>query len=483
MSLSASSTFGNNIPNKYPLKQSVTQQVAPANSVDSLAPYFSLSSENNLHHVQSSVGVVLDKSDNTICSCVLISRNIILLTSHAITNIFLNSLFVKFGQLTFSLKGIIERSISLDYTILEINPVILENKQIYPGDIVHVAKIKRPDFVYSTGETSPSYYSHLYYFDPFSGDNNLIKVSVSSNYGCQGLVDNVFLNTFPTCSGGGYFNEHGELIGIHLGSDHISKKLHGEKQFLNINKIVDYAHNGLIRRILRLPTGMQTHQGNFTTTSFYYEGEGRKSSDIFSEAFPKSKYTEKKLDYNNDGALTFTSSNLKKSSKISPDKFNKSLEKCTYYGGLHRHTREYSVIGYIESDHIIPYNSFKLSESYNYLCRENSVEDSDKKSVKRPGENDLPAITIPKKIHGLLKSTGSSKETSEFHTKLAEYLDKNKGYIAIYECLEDYERNKLIVQSSKAGLRRCLKEYEKLKIINRHERAKLIEDFHLRVKT
>ena len=109
---------------------------------------------------------------------------------------------------------------------------------------------------------------------------------------------------------------------------------------------------------------------------------------------------------------------------------------CLGVGGSHWKTREYSDRNTIESDHFPPY------DAYVHAIKDRNCPEKVKLKLrgggKRPGENNLPAISIPKDIHRKLATTGSNKESVSFRSIQAKDIASGNFPEAIKKNFDDY---------------------------------------------
>ncbi|CAB4029020.1 Hypothetical predicted protein [Paramuricea clavata] len=158
---------------------------------------------------------------------------------------------------------------------------------------------------------------------------------------------------------------------------------------------------------------------------------------------------------------------------------------CLGQGGAHKDTKKWSLQGEVESDHFPPHNAFHEAYKQNG-CRNEAVKKlfESNKSGKRPGENLLPAITIPKAIHGILDTTRSVEfrltqqnniEPGNVDNAIAlnfqNYAKKGLFKRSNYVC-HDTEFGKLLDKYMK-GFKDALKRHEQLGFIDANKRRKL----------
>lgn len=143
------------------------------------------------------------------------------------------------------------------------------------------------------------------------------------------------------------------------------------------------------------------------------------------------------------------------------------IEKCLKIAGLHNITRQYSVLGFIESDHTIPHNVWKSTQ--NPLMK-NLV----KGSGKRPGENNMPAITIPDSIHQSFLTTGKSCAVQNFHNSLVALCDKGQIDEALIQCFQEYQSKGIDLKEYKDAIEKSLQEYINLNLITFNQKNDIL---------
>ena len=166
--------------------------------------------------------------------------------------------------------------------------------------------------------------------------------------------------------------------------------------------------------------------------------------------------------------------------------FRQTVFQCLGVGGLYGKTKQYSKKKKIESDHFPPYNAYYMASKYeNCPAVVKSILTG---GGDRPGENNLPAIIIPKVIHGELATTGRSDESVEFRKKQAKYISRSgKFWRAIKKNFDDYVAKGLFRRSNYPfedqktfdelmekyiqGFKDALKEHRSLRLID-EEREK-----------
>ena len=171
--------------------------------------------------------------------------------------------------------------------------------------------------------------------------------------------------------------------------------------------------------------------------------------------------------------------------KLHDEDIDATVRHCLGMGGKHGDTRQYSKVDKIDSDHFPPY------DAYDQACKNETcfkpVKDFFSKQCqkKRPGENLLPAITIPKALHITLDTSGNSKMSKEFRSKQAELIASGKVCDAIKINFNDYherglfrrstykyteENFKTLMTKYYQGFTKALEEHRKLRFISDEEK-------------
>ena len=94
-------------------------------------------------------------------------------------------------------------------------------------------------------------------------------------------------------------------------------------------------------------------------------------------------------------------------------------------------------------------------------------------SGKRPGENGMPAITIPYDRHRDLRTTGSSSEAKTFRRRLVRLCDQDKIDDALTLCFQEYASHGIPLRRYKTPINTCLSEHVALGVITRGQKQKI----------
>ena len=134
--------------------------------------------------------------------------------------------------------------------------------------------------------------------------------------------------------------------------------------------------------------------------------------------------------------------------------------------GLHQHTKHYSITNEIESDHPLPCEVWKRTKN-------TALNKVAKGAGSRPGENNMPAITIPYATHRILKTTIDDA----FRDTLRIKCDAGNVRGALADVIQDYKDNQLLGAGAdpryKVAWVETLEYYKEMKIINLAEKAAL----------
>ena len=134
--------------------------------------------------------------------------------------------------------------------------------------------------------------------------------------------------------------------------------------------------------------------------------------------------------------------------------FKLTVLKSLGVGGKHGDTRQYSTIKSIkiDSDHFPPYDAYKracdIANCFETVKAFFRSWGKKQPSARRPGENHLPAITIPKVFHLKLATTGSSTASECFRQSQAEIIAGNAVFRAIGVNFNDYHEKGLFKRSN-----------------------------------
>ena len=162
--------------------------------------------------------------------------------------------------------------------------------------------------------------------------------------------------------------------------------------------------------------------------------------------------------------------------------FGLTVFQCLGVGGLHGKTRQYSRRKMIESDHFPAYNAYDIASKYeNCPAVVKSILTG---GGDRPGENNLPAIIIPKVIHRKLATTVSSSFRREQanHIRLMEFPEAIRKNFDDYSAKGLFRRDNYrchddtfdaLIENYVAGFVEALQQHQTLRFIQREDRLRL----------
>lgn len=100
-------------------------------------------------------------------------------------------------------------------------------------------------------------------------------------------------------------------------------------------------------------------------------------------------------------------------------------------------------------------------------------------SGKRPGEDKMPAITIPWDDHWKkIKTTGGVPGSKKFREEMTSYCDDNDVKRAIQLILQNYRETLLVTDKYRPGLRKLMSMYFDLGMITNVEKNELIREIN-----
>ena len=211
--------------------------------------------------------------------------------------------------------------------------------------------------------------------------------------------------------------------------------------------------------------------------------EGKKSQQLLldkigEDQLPREHLTTAKLPKISDKAtLKYITTNY-------PLKLQQTLLECLGKGGKHETTKEYSFQNEIESDHFPPYDAYRKA-----LKRCNNMQLKERIEKASESRDNLPAITIPYKVHKKLDTTGSSCLSQKFRKDQAKFMRKDKFFKAIemnfksynecglfdYSNLNSEQSRESLKNQYLQGFSDGLHEHVKFEFINEEEKQKLLK--------
>jgi Trypsin-like peptidase domain len=367
-------------------------------------------------------------------TCILISEDLVITARHVVEGEMIPDLAVSFNYIRcrndFSFQSFQTQSLY----VVEDDP-----KCDY-------AIIKLKDPVGKIG------YVHLNSGDPFPGETVLLhyplekSLQVSVNIFDQqasqySLYSRSFHDSDNCSSGGGYFDPFQRLTAVHLGSELGADGFTISRCAIKLQDIVAQHPDSLLScspsTIQCCKRYLEPHHRNFLI-----DEEGKKSQRLFTQLLGHSIKMDKKIKSTKARIVSYSESNLEYLWAGYNSIFNKVYSECLYKTGVHAFTKQYNMSGYIESDHIIPHHVWASTKLGSMRCWV-------KGGGARPGENQMPAITIPYGIHRELRTTGGVPGWEAFHKKLTELCDQDRVDRAFLKCVREYKAHGINLKRKK----------------------------------
>lgn len=420
-----------------------------------------------------SMGVIENSEGKQLGTCTLINKKgnsaLVIMARHSIEGEDIPKLYVTFGKLqtgqfpsdfqqgpTMNCFEVVENDAKADYAIVHIRGNIPENLQPVPLDTTGGIN----------GTTALLHY-------PLG---NTLKVSVHDSV--EDIYDSLYVSTFHDSdyisSGGAYINTVGQMCALHLGTEDSDFAVEGNSLFryaITLAKILELHPHSILGKcannINLKDSDFESHETflPFLPRNFLLDEEGRQSKNILTEICKDLK--DKKIAYTKDKKVTLSKPNLKYIAKTYPDKFQAFLDRCLNQNGIHGSTREFSAVGYIESDHVIPYDVWKSTKNKGMSAIVAGKE-------KRPGENKMPAITIDYEMHRNLKTTGSSKNSKNFRAQIKNLCDLERVDLALISCFEEYKINGYNLVLNKATIENSIDYHINMNLIDKKKKKDIL---------
>ncbi|MCB1074550.1 MAG: trypsin-like peptidase domain-containing protein [Simkania sp.] len=408
------------------------------------------------------------KTGESLGTCTLIANNLVMVARHAVQGRDVRNIHVRFGQTEFNGKSyiaghtsfqcVIEEDLGLDYAIIQLNEPVGQR-------LGHVPLSAHEDIV-----TEPVL---LHY--PLQKS---LKVSVHSfvqtTYQTKYLL--AYHDSDYFSSGGAYFDPLGRMNAMHLGSQLEGDSMNLIRYAVPLKDIVNLRSHSFLAL---LATGELSQANSYTAEAapvflpsaphnYLMDEEGYQSEKILRNLLRKHLLKDKKIGRTKTGAISFSKANLEYIASKYPREYKVFLDKCSGITGTHGLTKQYSVKGCIESDHTLPHDVWK-STTNPKMRRLVSGGGS------RPGENEMPAMTIPYDNHRELRTTGSSTAAIAFRKQLIRLCNANKIDDALTLCFNEYALHGINLKDYQMQIDQCLKEHVLLKVISTKEKQKIMK--------
>ena len=286
-------------------------------------------------------------------------------------------------------------------------------------------------------------------------------------------------------SGGAYLDPLGRFTAIHLGAQLDGNKVHISRYALTLKKIVNYNPysflnyfaNGWASQKQPFFADLHVYYLPSYLRDFFIDEEAYQSQKILTRLLgqyidPNNPLYDRKISLNKNGVVVFSKKNLSYIEDKYPQEFDDFKEECLDVVGVHKMTNQYSVTGHIESDHTLPYNVWHSTTNP-------TMQALIQGPGKRPGEKDMPAITIPYDTHRILLTTGSSTEVKKFCASLVNLCNQNKVDKALIKCFQEYQAKNFDLKTHKKTIKDSIEEYVKLSVINSKQAKSIIKELKI----
>lgn len=412
----------------------------------------------------------ISNSSGCLGSGILIGKNLLLVSRHSIAGHALDDMVVELGYLEqegfkFRIKHIVEDNEKLDFAILDVEGE--------PGGIFKPASLSLEEH-------------------PFCEDLPLLhhpkgkslQVSVHA-FGPRQLSSRIitYHDTDYCSSGGGYLNHRGKVIAMHLGSEWYPRFGNLQRSAIPISEIVKRVPHGIIAKIAdgSIPRDTLYHAAipRFylapIESDFQLDEEGKFNQETLTAAMLK--HPDSRIKVDTKGKVKTSDANLRRIERLYPTLYRNTVAQSLNRGGLHGFTSGYSLLLRVDSDHVPAYEVWEKTTNA-------KMQQIFKKAIlaapygDRPGQNGLPAVTIPHDNHVDLLTTGKLKACVNFRARQINLCNRLQIYQAIEENLDDYQANGLF-PAYKEGVKEMLDEHVKLTTLTDTDKDALVKKFKL----
>lgn len=411
----------------------------------------------------------IESGGKNLGTCTLIAHNLVLVARHAIEGQDVKLLKVTFGYTEFNgafyegghtyFDRVVEEDALRDYAIVQLKEPLGKNLGFAPlnADVT----LSAPALLhYPLGKP--------------------LKVSVHAFVQTQCQTDCLltYHDSDYFSSGGAYFDPKGRMVALHLGAELEQGTMNLLRFALPLETIVRRNPHSLLNKFA---SGQLSQACSYTAENgltylaparhhFLIDEEGRESEKILRGLLEDPLKKDKKIKRTKDKTtISFSPSNLAYIATNYPTQYAEFVKKSLGITGLHEFTRLYSVTGVIESDHTIPHHVWTQTTQ---AKMKKLVADG---AGKRPGENEMPAVTIPWEIHRKLLTTGGVAGYQAFHEKLIKLCDDDKVDDALILCYQEYAAKGLNLKEYEGGLKKSLKDHVTLGLISEEQEKNVLK--------
>ncbi len=292
-----------------------------------------------------------------------------------------------------------------------------------------------------------------------------------SNY----LVTNHDTDYFS--SGGAYLDPLGKLTALHLGSQLGGDRFNVSRYAITLKRIVErnpgsvllQLANGSLLQNVSYSSEKRQYFLELGTQPFLMDEEGYQSKKILTNLL---KNIHDPHIQKNKGGVALSATNLDYIKAYYPSEFKQFEKQCLFITGTHKTTKQFSVVGYIESDHVIPHDVWKSTTNP-------KMKKFVKGSGTRPGENEMPAITIPYDKHRDLLTTGSSPQSVNFRKSLVTLCNQGKVDQALTRCFQEYRKNGISLKAHKPQIIASLDAHVTVGVITKSQKNGILSTLNI----
>jgi len=412
--------------------------------------------------------------DEVCSTAILLNKDYLLVPRHSIEGKLINRLHLDIAGNKIKCECVVEEDAELDYAVIKITgghamrPVQFADEVLSDTILLH----------HPLGESlAVSGHSRVQENMEHARVDDVVGVSHDSASGS---------------SGGAYIDSDGKIVAIHLGLDLYPDEFSmtanmgtgsAERYMMPIGSIVSKnPHSILMHLNESAQLGINALFLNPIDRIVSWEREGLQSQSKFTQLLKT-----KGVDLNTHAAQQAAGVVITKRTKVVsfkdiktvsdlkslyPAEMAQTIQTSLGKAGLHKDTNQHSIAGEIESDHPLPWDVWATTS--NTVL--NDVVINGKGS--RPGEDNMPAITIPYDKHRSLKTTGSSAACVQFREDLRTKCDAGNIKGALEDIIKNYKDNELLGPAAidpkyKASWIDVLEIYEHMNVISAVERVNL----------
>ncbi len=404
-------------------------------------------------------------------TCTLITHDLVIVARHAVEGRNIQNIRVSFGYTymngTFyqaghtSFKRVVEENVSCDYAIVQLNNPL--GKDL--------------GFVLMNFEAPMLAEPALLHYPLGKPLQISVHAFVQTEYQSERLL--VYHDSDIFSSGGAYFDPMGCMIAMHLGAELQDKSMNQLRYAIPLELIVRRNPNSLLAKIakgelLQATDSYHSHVNLYylapTDHDYLIDEEGTKSEIILRGLLKNEVKTDTSIIKTSKGKISFSQENLSRIAKKYDKQYKQFVKECLGKTGKHGITHLYSITGVIESDHTLPHSVW--AKTTNPKMKKHA-----KGKGARPGENGMPAITLPWEIHRIIRTTGGVKGHEAFIQSLISLCNNNKIDEAIIKCYEEYEDKGLLLFNYEDAIKNSLEDHVTLGVITTVEKNAIISKF------